>query len=268
MMLISEPGRIIAVILMEKLEDYNYIFYGIYVFSKLIFGSLIKTKETKEIVSEITTKYIQGGGMIPDKLWSDCGGKFNSTMIKDLCKTINVKIVTGPGFTPTSNTIAERYRMAVYRILKKMIEEKREMDPQDALGWAIHARNIYPGTYGWSPFQLIYGRNPKPPGIGGDKLPALSGTIMEALGGHLDNLLSAQRNYRESVNLNMIKTALVYKLRSTEREFKNGEKVYFKRENLKQGNRSKWEAHQSLLHKSSVLAAKSVSAEIDRCRRC
>ena len=100
MMSTSEPGRSKAVNL-KKLQDYNFIFYGIDVFSKLIFGSLIKTKGTKEIVTEIMTMYIQGGGRIPDKLWSDCGGKFNFTIMKDLCKTLNVGIVTGPGFTTT-----------------------------------------------------------------------------------------------------------------------------------------------------------------------
>ena len=57
MMSTSEPGRSIAINL-KKLQDYNFLFYGIEVFSKLIFGSLIKTKETKEIVTEIMTKYI------------------------------------------------------------------------------------------------------------------------------------------------------------------------------------------------------------------
>ena len=104
------------------------------------------------------------------------------------------------------------------------------MDPQDALGWAIHAHNLYPGTYGWSPFQLTYSRNPKLPGIGGDKLPALTGTITEAI---------AKRNYREAVNLKKIKTALANKL-DPQRDFKNVERAYFKRENLKQGNRNKW----------------------------
>ena len=56
MMTTSEPGRIVAVHLEKKLQDYKYIFYKIDEFLKLIVGSLIKTKETKEIVREIMTK--------------------------------------------------------------------------------------------------------------------------------------------------------------------------------------------------------------------
>ena len=128
-------------------------------FSKLIFGNVIKTKETKEIVREIMMKCVQGGGMIPDKLWSDCRGEFNSTMMKDLCENLNVEIATGPGYTPTSDAIVESHHAVVDRILEKILEEKPDMNLRDALGWAIHAHNSYPGTYGWSPFQLTYGRN-------------------------------------------------------------------------------------------------------------
>ena len=59
------------------------------------------------------------------------------------------------------------------------MEERPEMDPQEALGWALHAHNSYPGTYGWSLFQLTYGRNPRLPGVGGDRLPALTGRVSE-----------------------------------------------------------------------------------------
>ena len=43
----------------------------------------------------------------------------------------------------------------------------------------------------------------------------------------------------EAVNLKKIKTALANKL-DPQRDFKNVERAYFKKENLKQGNRNKW----------------------------
>ena len=43
--------------------------------------------------------------------------------------------------------------------------------------------------------------------MGGDRLLALTGNVTEVLAGHLNHLPSAQRNYREAVNL--YRTALV-----------------------------------------------------------
>ena len=92
-----EPGHIIAVDLKEKkIGEYKYIFYGIDVFSKMMFGSFIKTKHTDEIVREFMLKYVQPGGMMPDKLWSDCGGEFNLRMLKDLCESLGIEADTGP----------------------------------------------------------------------------------------------------------------------------------------------------------------------------
>ena len=108
MLAATEPGKIVAVDLKEKnLQGFKYIFYGIDVFSKLMFGSLIKSKHTSEIVREFMLKYVQSGGLMPDKLWSDCGGEFNSTMLKDLCENLNVEVAKGPGYTPTSNAVVE-----------------------------------------------------------------------------------------------------------------------------------------------------------------
>ena len=186
---------------------------------------------------------------MPDKLWSDCGGEFNSVIMKDLCENLNLEIATGPEYTPTSNTIVEKYHAVVDRFLEKTLEEKPNMNPQEALGWAIHAHNSYPGTFGWSSFQLTYGRNPKLPGVSRDRLPALIGTVTEVEASHLNYLMSAKRNYIEAVNLKKIKTALACMFRSTEREFSNGEKVYYKRKNSKQGNRNKWSGLATIIGK-------------------
>ena len=84
--------------------------------------------QTNEIVRELMVEYVQGGGMIPDKLWFDCGGEFNLVMMKELCESLNVEIATGPGNIPTSNAIVERHHTVVDRILEKMLEEKPDMN--------------------------------------------------------------------------------------------------------------------------------------------
>ena len=132
----------------KKIGEFKYIFYGVDVFSKMMFGSFIKTKHTDEIVREFMLKYVQSGGMLLDKLWSDCGGEFNSGMLKDLCESLGIEADTGPAYTLTSNAVVERHHAIVDRILEKMVEDRPGIDIQEALGWAIHLHNMYPRTYG------------------------------------------------------------------------------------------------------------------------
>ena len=95
-------------------------------------------------------------------------------------------------------------------------------------------------------------QEPKLTGVGGDKLPALTGIVTESVAGYLDNLLSAQWNYREAVNLK-IKTALAHKIRSIEKGFKNREYISKERETLKQGNRNKWSELATVIGKHNNL---------------
>ena len=134
-----------------------------------------------------------------------------------MCENLNVEIATGPGYMPTSNAIVERHYAVIDRILKKILT-RYESSGCSSMG-NTHSKLISRNIWMESVPACIW-QEPKAYGVGGDKLPALTGTITEAVAGHLDNLLSAQRNYREAVNLKKIKTALAHKIRSTEREFK------------------------------------------------
>ena len=79
--------------------------------------------------------------------------------------SLGIEADTGPAYTLTSNAVVERHHAIVDRILEKMVEDRPGIDIQEALGWAIHS-HMYPGTHGWSLFQLTFGRNPRIPGVG------------------------------------------------------------------------------------------------------
>ena len=60
------------------------------------------------------------------------------------------------------------------RNITQRVEYK--LDWEASLGWAISAKNSLQSVHGFSPFQLVFGRNPNLPNILEDKPPALEGT--------------------------------------------------------------------------------------------
>ena len=70
-----------------------------------------------------------------------------------------------------------------------------------ALCWALNAKNSLQKTVGFSPFQLVLGRNPKLPLTLSDNLPALSmKPSSEVLQDNLNALHSARRAFIASAN--------------------------------------------------------------------
>ena len=56
------------------------------------------------------------------------------------------------------------------------VRHEYKLDWETSLGWAINAKNSLQSVHGFSPFQLVFGRNPNLPNILEDKPPALEGT--------------------------------------------------------------------------------------------
>ena len=50
-------------------------------------------------------------------------------------------------------------------MMAKMMASDPTLTEQNALDYALHARNMETNNKGYSPFQIVYGENPKIPGI-------------------------------------------------------------------------------------------------------
>ena len=88
---------------------------------------------------------------------------------------------------------------------------------------------------GFSPHQLVFGRNPCLPGVLDDELPALEGTSSsEVIAKQLNTCHTARKAFAESEKSEKVRRALRAKVRVTRKEFHTGEKVLFQKPDTKQ----------------------------------
>ena len=129
------------------------------------------------------------------------------------------------------NGLNERNHCVTDRILEKMLVDQPKLPLEVALCWANMAKNSLQMHHGFSSYQLVLGANPRLPNVVYDKLPALEGvTTSETVLMHLQGLHTARKEFIASESSERIRRALRHKVRVSERAYKHGEKVYYKRD--------------------------------------
>ena len=118
-------------------------------------------------------------------------------------------------------------------MVTKILAEEPNCDLQIALAWAVHSKNCLQMNGGYSPYQLVYGRNPKLPSVMTDEPPALEGTtISSTFGQHLNSMHAARKAFIQSECSEKVRRALRHQVRQTGKVFSNGDHVYFKRDGV------------------------------------
>ena len=100
-----------------------------------------------------------------------------------------------------------------------------------ALAWAVSAKNVLQNCGGYSPNQLVFGRNVNMPTVLEDKLPALeSNTSSDIIRKNLQALHGARKNFIQAESSERIRPALRHNVRTyADESFNNGDPVYYKR---------------------------------------
>ena len=119
-------------------------------------------------------------------------------------------------------------------ILKIVHETKYSVE--NALVWAVSAKNSLHNNLVYSPNQLVFGKNPNLPSVLTAKPPALrTVTPSELIAEHLNALHAARRAFIQSESSDKLKTALQRQTRDvTTKVFNNGDHVYYKRPDHKE----------------------------------
>ena len=119
--------------------------------------------------------------------------------------------------------------------MSKVLEDTN-CELEIALAWAVSAKNSLKNVYGFSPNQLVFGKNPNHPNVCDNKLPALEGkTTSEIVADNLNAMHSARQQYLKSESSDKLRRALRHQTRTYSNvRYNTGDHVYYKRENCNQ----------------------------------
>lgn len=225
-------NEVVAMDLKEWKKGEVYFLHLVDVATRYSRSVVIYDKKGKTIIDKVIEMWIGTGVGSPDKFLADNGGEFANEEFYDMCENLNIRMMHTAAESPFSNGLCERNHAIIDEMVRKIIADQPTCPLHIALAWAVNAKNCLQMVGGYSPYQLVFGRNPKLPNVMNDSLPALEGTtISETLGKHLNALHASRQAFIRAETSEKIRRALRHQVRPTGRTFKNGEFVYFKREN-------------------------------------
>ena len=126
---------------------------------------------------------------------------------------INITVKTTPAYSPFSNGIVERHNAILAETMVKTLDDLK-CEPELALSWALSAKNALLNNDGFSPNQLVFGKNFNFPSVVSNKLPALSTTTNEIIKDKLQVLHNARQNFIKSESSEKVKRAFRHKTRT------------------------------------------------------
>ena len=243
---------------LHQLMPNLWYFHMIDEFSRYSRAVIIHSKHSSVIVQKFIQCWISDIGA-PRKVLSDNGKEFDNAEFRDMCENFNITVMTTPAYSPWCNGICERHNAILSDILLK-VRKDTECDWETGLAWAVSAKNSLINHNGFSPNQIMFGRQPNLPSIANDKLPALEGTtVSEKVSNNISALYAARRAFAIADSSERIRKALRHKTRPFSGNFAIGDNVYFKR-----SESNEWKSPAKVLGQEGVVIFLRYGAQLIR----
>jgi hypothetical protein len=210
------------------------ILHMIDIFTRYSAGVVVKSKEKHVIVQAILKHWVAIFGT-PASLFSDNGGEFNNALLRDVAELLNTKVMATAAYSPWSNGIVERHNAVIENMILKIVHDSN-CSVETALLWSLCAKNSLHNNRGYSPNQLVFGRNPNLPSVLTSKLPALrTVTPSKLISEHLSALNASREAFVQSEASAKLKKAIHHQTRTvTNKVYKIGDEVLYKRPGQKE----------------------------------
>ena len=193
-------------------------------------AAVVKSKRKEEIVDAFIKHWIAIFGA-PGKILSDNGGEFNNDLFRELGEQFNIVIMSTPAESPWSNGIVERHNAVLGKMVHKLMLDEKRFPIDVIVAWSVSAKNALNTCYGYSPNQLVFGRNPNFPSNLTNNPPAMEDiTYSELVSKHLCAMHEARKAFIEAESNDKLRRALKTKTRvTTGISYDLGDLVYYKR---------------------------------------
>ena len=94
----------------------------------------------------------------PNKTLVDSGGEFNNAEFQTLFENFDIRICTTAAESPWSNDLIERHNAILSLTVTKTMEDIK-CDLKLAVLWAVIGKISLKNGHGFSPKQLVFGKN-------------------------------------------------------------------------------------------------------------
>ena len=199
--------------------------------TRLSSGAVLRSKHPKEVVEKLFMHWITIFGC-PQRILSDNGREFNNAMMRELGDKVNTEVTSTAASSPWSNGLNEKHNAIIGAMATKVLAECK-CSISVALAWSISAKNALENVFGFSPNQLVFGRNPNLPTVMNSNLPALEGvSSSQLIADHLNAMHAARKAFVVLEASEKLRRALKSRTRNASSvvEYETGMKVYYKLE--------------------------------------
>ena len=163
--IIEEPFRRIAMDIVGPLErtktGHKYILVICNYATRYPEAVPLKNIEAETIAEELTKVLSRVG--VPEEILTDQGANFMSSLLKEVYKLLGIKRIRTSPYHPQTDGLVERFNGTLKSMLRKLNQEDRtEWDKW--LPYLLFAyREVPQASTGFSPFELLYGKNVRGP---------------------------------------------------------------------------------------------------------
>mgnify|MGYP001297108246 FL=1 len=206
------------------------VLYIIDAFTKFTLGVEVEDKKADTIIEPILDEWILKRFGPPRQIMFDNGKEFSNHKMREMCETFNIQMITTAGYSPFQNGLCEKGHHLVDMMVDKMMHGNPEMSFERALSASIYAKNCLTNVNGFSPIQLVTGKQPRLPGPAQDNAPPANKTFTDHKMTHerITDIFSARKAYTEVENSNKLKKAM--EIRAPKLDFyERGERAFYRK---------------------------------------